>query len=87
MSRIKSFQNFCLALTGAMLIGTLSLPTEVSAQSAGTADVTYSGDVAHILQESCVRATAQARLRPWRFRAMRMLEGGAEESKTPFRTA
>ena len=38
-----------------MLIGTLSLPTEVSAQSAGTADVTYSGDVAHILQESCVR--------------------------------
>ena len=55
MSRIKSLQNFCLALTGAMLVGTLSLPTEASAQSAGDANVTYSGDVAHILQENCVR--------------------------------
>ena len=55
MSRIKSLQNFCLALTGAMLVGTLSLPTEASAQSAGDADVTYSGDVAPILQENCVR--------------------------------
>ena len=55
MSRIKSLQNFWLALIGAVLVGTLSLPTGVSAQSAGTADVTYSGDVAHILQENCVR--------------------------------
>ncbi len=50
MRAIKGLQNIWLALAGAALVGTLALPAAASAQ-----DVTYAGDVAHILQENCVR--------------------------------
>ena len=50
MSAIKGLQNIWLALAGAVLVGTLAFSPAASAQ-----DVTYAGDVAHILQENCVR--------------------------------
>ena len=50
MSGIKGRQNIWLALAGAAFAGTMALPQAATAQ-----EVTYAGDVAHILQENCVR--------------------------------
>ena len=50
MSTLKGLQNVWLALAGAVLAGTLAWPQAAIAQ-----EVTYAGDVAHILQENCVR--------------------------------
>ena len=48
MSGIKGRQNIWVALAGAVFVGAMALPQVVTAQ-----DVTYSGDVASILQENC----------------------------------
>ena len=50
MSTIEGLQNIWLARAGAVLVAALALPPAASAQ-----DVTYAGDVAHVLQENCVR--------------------------------
>ena len=50
MSTMKGLQNVWLTLAGAVFAGTLTWPQAARAQ-----DVTYAGDVAHILQENCVR--------------------------------
>ena len=50
MSTTKGLQSVWLTLAGAVLAGALAWPQAATAQ-----DVTYAGDVAHILQENCVR--------------------------------
>ncbi len=50
MSAIKGLQSIWLPRAGAVFVATLALPPAASAQ-----DVTYAGDVAHVLQENCVR--------------------------------
>ncbi len=50
MSGMKGLKNVWLALAGIVLAGTMAWPQAATAQ-----EVTYAGDVAHILQENCVR--------------------------------
>ncbi len=50
MSGMKGRQNIWVALAGAVFAGAMALPQGVTAQA-----VTYAGDVAHILEENCVR--------------------------------
>jgi hypothetical protein len=50
MSRTKGLPNIWVALAGAMLAGTTTLPQAAAAQ-----DVTYARDVAPIIQDNCVR--------------------------------
>ena len=50
MSSTKGLQNVWLALAGIVLAGTVAWPQAATAQ-----EITYAGDVAHILQENCVR--------------------------------
>ena len=50
MREKRSCQSVGLVLVGVALVAALALPGETSAQ-----EVTYAGDVAHILQENCVK--------------------------------
>jgi len=47
---MKGRQNIWVALAGVVFAGAMALPQAVTAQA-----VTYAGDVAHILEENCVR--------------------------------